>query len=81
MVNFGARFGVTRRIEAIAQMSNLLDTEYSTAAQLGPTGFTDAGTFIARPFPPVGGEFPIQHDAFLAPGAPRRAWAGVRIKL
>ena len=26
-----------------------------------PAGFTDGGTFIARPFPPVNGEFPLCH--------------------
>ena len=25
-----------------------------------PTGFTDSGTFIARPLPPINGEFPVQ---------------------
>ena len=56
------------------------DRRYHTAAQLGPTGFTDDGNFIARPLPPIAGEFPIQHATFYAPGAPATFWIGTRIK-
>ena len=49
-----------------------------TAAQLGPNGITPAGTFIARPFPPINGEFPIQQSTFYAPGSPRTFSAGTR---
>jgi outer membrane receptor protein involved in Fe transport len=63
----------------IGQVNNLLDREYATSAQLGPAGFTATGNFIARPFPAVDGEFPGRHTTFLAPGAPLRAWAGVRM--
>ena len=54
-------------------------TNYS-AAQLGPTGFTEAGNFIARPFAAIGGAFPLLHATFYAPGAPRSAWAGLQFK-
>jgi hypothetical protein len=33
------------------QVNNLFDRQYYTATQLGPTGFTDQGAFIARSFP------------------------------
>jgi outer membrane receptor protein involved in Fe transport len=66
-------------LHVIGQINNLFDREYSTAAQLGPAGFTANGNFIARPFPAVNGEFPGRHTTFLAPGAPLRAWAGVRM--
>jgi outer membrane receptor protein involved in Fe transport len=81
VVNLGARYQVSRRLELFARINNLFDRHYFTAAQLGPTGFTDTGTFIARPFPAVSGQFPIVHATFYAPGAPRGAWGGVRIKL
>ena len=80
VVNLGARYDVTRRIQALGQVNNLFDQQYDTAAQLGPTGFTETGTFIARPFPAVGGAFPLQHSTFYAPGAPLRAWAGLRVR-
>ena len=62
------------------QVNNLFDTQYYTAAQLGPTGFTDNGNFVARPFatPVIDGERPLVHATFYAPGAPRMIWAGVR---
>jgi hypothetical protein len=67
-------------LQLFAQINNLLDHHYYTAAQLGPTGFTAAGTFIARPLPAVGGEFPVVHATFYAPGAPATVWGGVRFK-
>jgi outer membrane receptor protein involved in Fe transport len=80
VVNLGARYQLRPRIQLLAQLSNLFDRRYHTAAQLGPTGFTDDGNFIARPLPPIAGEFPIQHATFYAPGAPATFWIGTRIK-
>jgi len=80
VVNLGAHYEVHSRVEVFGQINNLLDHRYYTGAQLGPTGFTDAGTFIARPFPAVNGNFPIIHATFYAPGAPIGAWGGVRFK-
>ncbi|MEO8026338.1 MAG: TonB-dependent receptor [Bryobacteraceae bacterium] len=80
VVNLGGRYQLHRRIQLVAQVNNLLDRQYYSAAQLGPTGFADNGTFIARPFASVGGEFPVRHTTFFAPGAPRGAWVGVRFK-
>jgi outer membrane receptor protein involved in Fe transport len=80
VANLGARYNLTSRLQFFAQINNLFNREYFTAAQLGPTGFTDAGTFIARPLAAVGGEFPVVHATFYAPGAPRGIWGGVRIK-
>ncbi len=79
IVNLGARIGLTSWLQAIGQIDNLFDQTYSTGAQLGPAGFTSAGTFIARPFPAVNGEFPLRHTTFLAPGAPIRGWIGARV--
>jgi outer membrane receptor protein involved in Fe transport len=78
--NLGARYRAHRRLEFFIQVNNLLNRKYYSAAQLGPTGFTADGNFIARPFPAVDGEFPVQQATFYAPGAPRGAWGGMRVR-
>jgi outer membrane receptor protein involved in Fe transport len=80
IVNFGAAYRLKTWMQVIAQITNLFDRRYYTAAQLGPLGFTDSGAFIARPFPAVDGAFPVQHATFYAPGAPIRMWVGTRFK-
>ena len=79
IVSLGGRFRVSHRLQVLAQVNNLLETRYETAAQLGPFGFTDTGTFIARPLPTINGEFPVRQTTFFAPGAPARAWGGLRL--
>jgi len=79
VVNLGARYRLTKWLEVLGRVNNLFDRRYYTAAQLGPMGFTDEGAFIARPFPEVDGEFPLQHATFYAPGAPIRGWIGTRL--
>ena len=60
-------------------MNNVFDRKYSTAAQLGATGFDGDGNFVAQPFPVnAEGERPLRHSTFFAPGAPRTVWVGVR---
>lgn len=50
------------------------------AGAAGPTGFTAAGNFIARPFPAASnGEFPVVQTTFYAPAAPIGATAGIRV--
>jgi outer membrane receptor protein involved in Fe transport len=78
VVNLGARYQVHKRLQLFAQINNLLDHHYYTAAQLGPTGFTNQGTFIARPLPAVDGNFPLVHATFYAPGAPFGVRGGMR---
>jgi outer membrane receptor protein involved in Fe transport len=77
--NLGARYRVTPRLQLLAQVDNVFDTQYDTAAQLGPAGFDGNGSFNARPF---GGSnaagYPLQHSTFYAPGAPRLIWIGLR---
>ena len=80
VVNLGARYQVRRWVQVFGQINNLFDHHYYTAAQLGPTGFTNQGTFIARPFPALpSGDFQTVHATFYAPGAPIGAWGGVRV--
>ena len=80
IVNIGARFDLGARWQLIGQVNNVLNRRYATAAQLGPNGFTDSETFIARPFPAIDGEFPVRHSTFVAPGSPITGWGGVRVK-
>ena len=79
VVNLAARYQLQKRVQIFAQINNLLDHHYYTAGQLGPTGFTNQGTFIARPLPPVDGNYPLVHATFYAPGAPFGAWGGMRV--
>jgi outer membrane receptor protein involved in Fe transport len=80
LLNLGTRYRATRWAELFVQINNILNRQYYTGAQLGTTGFTAAGTFIARPFPPIGGEFPVQSATFYAPGAPIGVWGGIRFR-
>jgi outer membrane receptor protein involved in Fe transport len=80
VVNLGADFRLRPWVQLLAQVTNLFDTRYETAGQLGPFGFTDAGAFIARPLPPINGAFPVRQATFYAPGAPIRMWIGTRFK-
>jgi len=80
VVNIGARYDFNKWLQLIAQINNVFDTKYYTAAQLQATGFTATGNFIARPFPAIQGEFPVQQATFYAPGAPTTYWIGTRVK-
>ena len=80
IVNLGARYSLTRWLQVIGQVNNLFNRSYATAAQLGSTGFTGTGVFVARPLPAIGGEFPVRQTTFLAPGSPVRAWIGTRFR-
>jgi len=78
VVNLGARYRMSHWLQLVAQLNNVLDARYSTAAQLGAMAFSANGGFAPRPLPEVDGEYPLRHATFLAPGAPRRAWVGTR---
>jgi outer membrane receptor protein involved in Fe transport len=80
VMNIGADYRPTPSIKLFVQVNNVFDTKYSTGAQLGATGFTDTGAFVARPFagPIIDGERPTRNATFYAPGAPRLFWVGVK---
>jgi outer membrane receptor protein involved in Fe transport len=80
VANLGLTYEPISPLTLFAQVNNLFDREYFTASQLGSTGFNAAGNFVARPFagPIVDGERPLLGSTFLAPGAPRSYWVGVR---
>ncbi len=79
VVNLGAHYQLAKRVQVFGEIKNLLDHHYYTAAQLAVTGFTNAGTFLARPLPAVNGNYPLIHATFYAPGAPFGAWGGIRL--
>jgi outer membrane receptor protein involved in Fe transport len=68
--NLGANYRVTPKLQLMAQINNVFDTQYNTAAQLGPTGFDANGNFAAPS--------PVPQSTFYAPGAPRMMWIGLR---
>ena len=79
VVNLGGAWRPLPGLQLFFQVNNLFDKQYYTAAQLGATGFTDSGSFVARPFasPVIDGARPVVNATFYAPGAPRTAWLGV----
>jgi outer membrane receptor protein involved in Fe transport len=80
VANLGAEFRPVESVKLFVQVNNVLDRQYSSASQLGATGFNAAGAFVARPFaaPVIDGERASLQSTFYAPGAPRSLWAGVR---
>ena len=83
VVNLGAQWQARDNLKLFLQVNNLLDRRYASAAQLGAAAFNSAGAFVARPFatPVINGERALLHSTFIAPGAPRAWWAGLRYSL
>ncbi|PUA16932.1 TonB-dependent receptor [Glaciimonas sp. PCH181] len=77
--NLGGAYRVTPQLQIMAQVNNVFDSRYDTAAQLGPTGFDANGNVSARPF---GGSnaagYAVRQSTFFAPGAPRLFWIALR---
>jgi outer membrane receptor protein involved in Fe transport len=69
VANLGASLRLSQRWQLLAQVNNLFDTRYNTAAQLGATAFDANGNFVARPF--AGNNAAVRQSTFFAPGAPR----------
>jgi outer membrane receptor protein involved in Fe transport len=80
VANLGAEFRPVEHLKLFVQLNNALDRQYSSASQLGATGFDAAGAFVPRPFPTpvIDGERALQQSTFYAPGAPRSYWVGLR---
>lgn len=77
--NLGGSYHMTPQLQLLAQVNNVFDTRYDTAAQLGPTGFDANGNFAARSLGGSGANgYPVQQSTFYAPGAPRLIWIGLR---
>ena len=78
-LNLRAEFRPNKALRLFGQVGNVFNTKYSTAAQLGATGFNDAGNFVARPFPAnANGDFPVTNATFYGPGAPRTFSGGLQ---
>jgi outer membrane receptor protein involved in Fe transport len=77
--NLGGSYRATPKLQLTANIDNVFNTQYNTAAQLGATGFDASGNFAARS---LGGSsangFAVPQSTFYAPGAPRRFWIGLR---
>jgi outer membrane receptor protein involved in Fe transport len=86
ITNFRAHYDLTRHLQIAAQIDNLFNHEYYTAAQLANTSLTAQGAFQSQPFPftyttgPYAGSSPVTSATFFAPGAPRRAWGELTLK-
>ncbi|GAB2845941.1 TonB-dependent receptor [Pseudoduganella ginsengisoli] len=76
--DFSTRYQVTPRLSAFASISNLFDRRFATAAQLGATGFTASGNFIARPYAAQGDNTTVTSSTFYGPGAPPMIKVGLR---
>ena len=82
VVNFSAAYQVQPNWLLFARVNNVFDRDYETAALLGQNPFNAAtGTYNVG----VSGTSPNQSnrttsvgETFVAPGAPRTAWIGVR---
>lgn len=77
----GARYTFSPKLELFAQINNLTNNHYYTAAQLGTTPYDNSDHFIARPFPAINGQYPVRNTTFLAPGAPFTLFGGIRLTL
>jgi outer membrane receptor protein involved in Fe transport len=79
VANLGAAYKPAKGVKLYAQVKNLFDTRYNTAAQLGVAGFDAQGHFPPPSFPAgADGQTPRQYTTFYAPGAPRSLVLGVR---
>lgn len=79
VANLGVTLQLARHWQATIAIDNLFDTRYNTAAQLGATGFTAAGTYLARPF--AANPDALRNATFYAPGAPRLVAVSLRYTL
>jgi outer membrane receptor protein involved in Fe transport len=86
ITNFRAHYDLTKRLQLGVQVDNLFNHEYYTAAWISNTILTGQGAIQTLPFPayangPYAGSAPVQSATFFSPGAPRRAWVELRLKL
>jgi outer membrane receptor protein involved in Fe transport len=79
VLNLSADWRPATGLTVFLQINNVFDRKYSTASQLGATGFDASGNFVARPFlVDANGDRPLVHSTFYAPGAPRSFFVGLR---
>ncbi len=70
VVNLDGRYGIARRFEVFARVSNLFNRKYANFGLLGENFFNGPGrTFDATA---------VTNEQFRGPGVPRGAWVGLR---
>lgn len=74
--NLRADYAIGGGWEVFARINNVFDKRYASAGQLGETAF-DANGNLTADFLSTGEDRAVQ---FIAPGAPRAGWIGVRYR-
>ncbi|BCM25309.1 TonB-dependent receptor [Methyloradius palustris] len=78
IVNLTAAFNINNSWKVFGRIDNLLDKEYATAGQLGASPFSPStGSYMLVPNGANLNSTTVG-ETFLAPGAPRTGWIGVR---
>lgn len=78
VLNLSAKYMPSPGWSLSAQVNNLLDKRYTTAAVLAPNAFV-GNNVVTQPFGTnAQGNAPLRHGTFYAPGAPRNVWLGAR---
>jgi iron complex outermembrane receptor protein len=72
VLDMTTRYRVGRHVELFAKVANVFDRRYASGGQLGENGL-DASGAVAAPAA-------WRNEQFVAPGAPRAAWVGVRVE-
>jgi outer membrane receptor protein involved in Fe transport len=85
IANFRAHYDLTRHLQVAAQIDNLFNHDYYTAAWLSNTELNAKGWIQSLPFPVYttgsqAGNAPSESATFFSPGAPRRAWVELRLR-
>jgi outer membrane receptor protein involved in Fe transport len=76
VTNVGIHYQVVKHLQLFAQIDNIFDHRYYTAAQLNTTPFDNSGHFIPRPF--ASDPDAVRNSTFFSPGAPRGAFGGLK---
>jgi len=73
LLDLTTRWKLGRNVEVFAKVANVFNRRYATAGQLGRNGFDASGAVLAPDA--------WRNGQFVAPGAPRAVWVGVRVQL
>jgi outer membrane receptor protein involved in Fe transport len=78
VIHLSAKYAPSPGWNLSAQINNLLDMRYTTAAVLSPNAFI-GNNVVSQPFGAnAQGDIPLRHGTFYAPGEPRNIWLGAR---